>query len=190
MAMHLLHAVTGPLSAEAVPLHHTSRSTPLGGADDVDEVDALKQVDFQHATDLDAGIVPAEFANKPLRLAVGLGTSRDTGLRSPLRTATVELCDMTANRPTGQPTGLIKKANLNGGIAVPLDRTHLSHRTRTSFNHGDRHHSAVGVKHLRHPDLAAKEALPTSGISLFFCSHMHRHRDSIPGNQKHFCCRR
>ena len=97
---------------------------------------------------------------------------------------------MTPNRTTGQPAGLVEKANLNGCIAVPLDRTHLSHRTRTSFNHGDRHHGAAGVKHLRHPDLAAEEAFPTSGISLFFCSHMHRHRDSIPGNQKHFCCRR
>ena len=190
MAMHLLDTVTGPLTTEAMPLHHTGRSAALGGADDVNEVDTLKQPDRQHAANFDAGIVPAELANKPLRLAVSLDDGGNPGLGSSLRTAAIELGDMTANRPTGQPAGLVEKANLNGRIAVTLDRTHLSHRTRTSFNHGDRHHSAVGIKHLRHPDLAAKEALPTSGISLCFCSHMHRHRDSIPCNQKHFCCRR
>jgi hypothetical protein len=47
------------------------------------------------------------------------------------------------------------KAQLNGRIAVALDRFDLGHKTGASFDYCDRNDLTSRVKYLGHPDLFA-----------------------------------
>jgi hypothetical protein len=61
---------------------------------------------------------------------------------------------MAALRP-GKPCRLLRRVetDLNGGIAVILDRTDLRHIARPGFDHGDRHGFAGVREHLGHTQL-------------------------------------
>ena len=50
MAVHSLHAVRGPQSAEAVPLDDAGKASSLAGAGDVDVLDLVEQLDGQGLT--------------------------------------------------------------------------------------------------------------------------------------------
>ena len=54
VAMHLLHAVRGPLAVEVVPLHHAGGAAALAGADHVDGLDFGEDVDLEFLADLPA----------------------------------------------------------------------------------------------------------------------------------------
>src|SRR6185436_17261311 len=49
--------------------------------------------------------------------------------------------------------------DLQGFVAVVLDRLHLRHHARACLQHGCRMDTAVGIEQLRHPDFLADESV-------------------------------
>jgi hypothetical protein len=80
-------------------------------------------------------------------------------LGEPLAPLALELRHLAADGSARQPARLVEEAHLHGRVAVAIGRAHREDRAWAGFDHGDRHDRAVGVEHLRHPDLAAEKAL-------------------------------
>ena len=54
--------------------------------------------------------------------------------------------------------GLLVRPELDRRVAVTLGRAQAGDRVRGDLQHGDGHHRAVGLEHLRHPGLAPDES--------------------------------
>ena len=93
--MDLLHAVRGALAGHVVPHHHAGRAAALAGADDVEPLDLGKKIDVQFLADGETFDRDAEFADEPLRFAIGLGRGLKARFRAPLGTLAVELGNLT-----------------------------------------------------------------------------------------------
>jgi hypothetical protein len=63
---------------------------------------------------------------------------------------------MPALGPTRQPPRLVSKPQLNRIIPVAIHGFDLENMTRSGLNYRNRHHPSIGLKYLRHSDLAAE----------------------------------
>ena len=182
MTVHLLDTVRSPLPLEAVSLHDARRTAPLGGAGHIDPDHTLEDVNGEILTDLKPLDRAAKLAHKPLWLAVRLGEQNNPRLDLPLAALAVEIGNLPAHRATGEPARLVEKPDLNGRVAVTLERAEAKNLARPGFDDGDRHHGAVGIEHLRHPHLAPQQPLggrtlgldspsPTGELSTRGCDH-------------------
>jgi len=80
MTVDFLYTVSGTLTFEAVPLHHTCGAAALAGANHVDPINTIKETDGQHLAHLKPLGRTAKLPHKPLRLAVSLGEQVDAGI--------------------------------------------------------------------------------------------------------------
>jgi hypothetical protein len=101
VTVHLLHAVTGALPGEVVPLHHAGGPAALGRADDVDRLDVGEDVDLQLLADLKTVAGDAELANETLRLAIRFRDGLNAGCRPALLTLAIQTCDVAAEAAAG-----------------------------------------------------------------------------------------
>jgi hypothetical protein len=122
MAVHLLHAVTGTLALEAMPLHDTSGTATLARANDVNAVDTIKKIDCKNLTDLKAVRRAAELFNKSLRLAVRLWRSLNTSLTAATSPLAIEDGNLPATGAAYKAAGTITKPDLNSLVAIPIER--------------------------------------------------------------------
>jgi hypothetical protein len=156
VTMHLLHAVSSPLTGKIMPFHGPRRAAPLGDARDIDRQDIGKNVDLEFLADLHAVNGRAKFANEPLGFGIRLGDRLNIG-STPLLTLTIETSNVAAFTAAGQTTGLIQKAQLNRLIAIAVGGLHLKDMARARLNHRNGNYVSCGeIKNLRHPDLAAE----------------------------------
>ena len=125
-----------------------------------------KSIDTHLTTDLKIARRSANFANKPLGLAIGLGQQLDPGGRPLACTLAVELGNMTslARRPDD---GLIEKTQLNCLVAIAIDSADLQDIAGTGLQRPSPGRLAPIIIHLRHPDLAAE--YPDDLSSLAMC---------------------
>src|SRR6185295_16419070 len=79
-AVHLLHTVRSTLAGHVVADHDARGAAPLGGADDVDLLDALQHFDIHGLANSQFANRAAELADKTLRFAAGLGSRFHAGL--------------------------------------------------------------------------------------------------------------
>ena len=155
MTVDFLDTVSGTLTLEAVPLHHTCGAAALAGANHVDPINTIKETDGQHLANLKPLGLTTKLPHKPLRLTVSLGEHVDAGLTPPLRTLAIEDGHLPTARTADKPARAVAKTNLDSLIAIPFQRPQKKHRTWPSFDYRDRNHRSVRIEDLRHPDLAA-----------------------------------
>ena len=157
VAMHLFHAVAGPLAGEVMPLHDPRRAAALGHPGDIDRLDLGQVIDAELLADFQppAGR-HAELADKPLRFAGRLGDRLHPGRPTPLLSLALQTGDLTAGTATGKASGFVPKAQLDRLVSVPQRRPHLEDRARPGLDHRHGDALAGGAENLRHPDLAAE----------------------------------
>ena len=106
-------------------------------------------------------MVPAEFADKALRLAIGFGLRLDARLRSGFAPLGIRTGDLAAGTAAGEPPGLVEIADLDRFVAVPLLRAQLQHVARAGLNDRHRNGRSGFVENLSHPTLR-----PSSPIAI------------------------
>src|SRR5262245_44240937 len=105
-----------------MPFHRSSRALPLAGADDVDRLDILEELDRERLAFAEPGLLAfrAKFANVSLRLRVNLR-------------------DVTAFRLSGYATRLVEESELHAFVAVAFASSNLQDQARTRLDYGDRY---------------------------------------------------
>lgn len=132
---------------------------PLCGAGHIDPGHTLEDVDSEILTNLKPLDRATKLAYKPLRLAVGLGERNNSRLGLSLTALALEIGNLPARRATGETTRFVEKPDLNGRVAVTLERAEAKNRARPGFDDGDRHHTAVSIEHLCHSHLPPQQSL-------------------------------
>ena len=120
--MHLLHTVSGALAVHVVADHHASGAAPLAGAGDVQMLDFGELAHVELLADGNAVDSDAEFADEPLKPAIGFGReSRQFALARPLKPLAVELGNVIhVHCGTSQAPGLVEKArSVPSLVSVP-----------------------------------------------------------------------
>ena len=120
-------------TAETVSFNDALETLTFGGSNDIDEFAFLEDFNCQNFAVffLMAFLETGEFS----QIAFRGGTC---------------FCKMAFHRLGGMRLFLLAKSQLNGIIAVFLDRLHLCNDTRTSFNHCARYLLTVGIKKTGH----------------------------------------
>ena len=128
---------------ETVPANAALETTTLGNALDIHALAGGEHIGQQLLADLE--ILNALHAN----LA-------QNAQRRQIRVAMAQM----ANLALGQAAGLgLAEAELNGGVAVLLERLDLCDVAGTCLDDGDRNHCASACEQLRHAHLAAQNTL-------------------------------
>src|SRR5207237_1097460 len=117
VAMHLLHAVRGPLAFEIVPLHYAGVAAALRQPGDIDRLDAVEHFDGDSRTDFGLAGWSAQFANEALGFAARFVGNLNAGRGQLLRPFAFELGNMTTFTAAGEAAGLVEKAELHRLIA-------------------------------------------------------------------------
>ena len=156
VAMHLFHAVAGPLAGEMVPLHDARRPPALGDAGDIDRLDFGQVIDAELLAHFEASQPPRETRARTAAARKPPWHRLHAGRRTPLLTLAFQAGDVAAGAAAGKATGFVREAQLNRLVPVVLRRLHLEDvaRPRLDHRHGD--DLAGRVENLRHPDLAAE----------------------------------
>src|SRR5918996_2009344 len=128
-------------TGEAVPLHDAGEALALAGADDIDDLPGLEQLDRELLAQGVLGRVGrAQLDGVPAR--------GDPGL---VEVALHRLGDLAR---VGRAVG-----DLHGVVPVGLWRADLGHDTRPGLDHRDRDDTVVFVPDLGHAELLAEQAL-------------------------------
>ena len=160
-ALHLEHvSVSRGSAAEVVPANYAREATPLAGAQNVNELFVIEQVDQHLVPDLHA-------------IASGLLASRngsvdnDRHLPQKLHRRQVVLRQMTFHG-LRQPRFLdeLDQPELGRFIAVARGRLQLRHDARTGLQYGHGTNLALAVEQLGHPDLFPKNSVQWHSLVL------------------------
>ena len=136
-----LVTVSGTLTCEAVALHATGEALTLGGAGDVDERDAVEDLDGDVLSELVAGdVVHADLGH--------VATRGDAGL-----------LEVTCDRLVGLTRVDLAVGDLDGVVAIGFLGANLGHNARPSLDDGDRDDTVLLVEDLGHAELGAQNAL-------------------------------
>ena len=122
-------------TAEAVSFDDALEAFTFGGADDVDELAFLKNINGEDFTIffLVAFLKTRELGEVALRSGTSLG-------------------EMATHGFVGMRFFLFTESQLNGFVAIFFDGSYLCDDTRTSFNNSARYLLTVGIKKTGHSD--------------------------------------
>jgi hypothetical protein len=154
--MNLLHTVRRTLTGEVMPLHHTSKTTTLTGARNINCLHFRQDINLDFLTQLISVRTTAKLTDKLLGLTARLRRNLDTCSGPRLRPLTTDFRNVTTLTLAGQSPGLIKIPQLDGFIAITILGPQLRYMTRAGCN--DRHRNCLTllVVDLCHPDLPAE----------------------------------